>query len=654
MDGWTHSQMKTSTPTSEPDLETSPKAGLLDRALSLFLPKVSDDSRAADRGALLLVIVTAAITVVTAWQLISVMNRGLELSDEGTYLAHAQPATRAVGMASLYGRYTSLLFSLVGQDVAQFRVAGFLLLALAGAACGSGLAAMVTSAQGKRFAPMPTIIAGVVGVNAAFLYYFPWLPTPSYNWLVVASMMWCLGALGWWWTGIVRQNRILAIVAATQIAAGAFLGFMAKFVAGPAMLLAACIVAALLAWREKQSSVFVARFAVPAAATLIALSLFHLIFRSGPADSLQIVRQARDWYRLLDPELYSIRGASKTVVEAIVAAPGRALRLTYTVALLPLLAPIVAHRPRQIRIRGAVYAAAIFVSLSALAFRGYWYGGGAAFPSLGEIGATLLVVLVAVAVAELLVLVLSRTLRRSSLSKRTVPLAIPLVVFAGLTAAIAVPFGSNNGPLVNLSFSLGLVLIMTTVVLIGVTDVHWLTAATFALIVAIGAPVILDGSRAIPYRQRPLAEQNVPVSVGSPPSALYVDAETANYLTTLERGAQSAGFVPGTPLLDFTQFSTTTVWALGGRTPDTVFLGHGSYGPSPEMDSMYARGLELLDLEVFGSAWILAGSYNSPDPKMLSIIGRNFPEDYVKVTEAPWWFTGEVHSLWQPKPETVP
>ncbi len=647
--------MTTSVSPSDEGLDESPPSrGLLDRALDVAFPTTEDGSRSVERGALLLVAATALITVASAWQLLSVMNRGLDMSDEGTYLAHAQPATRAVGMSSFYGRYTSVLFSLVGQDVTRFRVAGFVLLALAGVLCGSGLAAMVTSEPGKRIARMPMVIAAVAGVNAAFFYYFPWLPTPSYNWLVVASMMWAIGSMGWWWAAIVQQKRTLAIVAATQIACGAFFGFMAKFAAGPAILLAACIVAALLAWREGRSSVFLSRFALPVTATLIVLTLVHFIARSGPADSLQIFRQARDWYTLLDPVPYSIRGAIRLVVDFVVASPQRAFSLTYATALLPLMAPLVAREPSQIRVRGAVYAAAIFVSISALAFRGFWIGGAGAFSSLGEIARTLLVVLTAIAVSEIVVLVVSGGLRRATRSPGPLPLAVPLVVFGGLVAAISVPFGSNNGPLINLSFSLGLVLIVTTAVLIGVADSQWLVAAAFGLIVAVGAPLILAGSREAPYRQVPLAQQDVLVSLGSPASELYLDAETATYVTTLEQGARSAGFVPGTPLLDFTQFSTTTVWALGGRTPDTVFLGHGTYGPSPALENLYARGLELLDLEVFDSSWVLVGSFNVPDPTMLSIIGRDFPEDYVKVVEAPWWFTGEVHSLWRPKQEAVP
>jgi hypothetical protein len=633
----------------EQDLDRSTaRPGLLARALAVLFPADSDEVGARRRGVLLLVAVTGVITALTAWRLLGEMDRGLDLSDEGTYLVHAQPASRAVGMSGFYGRYTSMLFSLVGQDVARFRAVGLILLAVAGAVCGAGLVAMVTAAHKDGVGRVPSVIAGLVGVNAALLYYFPRLMTPSYNWLVVGSVMWALGWLGYWWAGIVLQRPVLATVAATQVAAGAFIAFMAKLVAGPMLVVAACIVAVVLAWRERSSAVFVRRFAIPALLATTALTLFHFVFRTGPSDSLEIIRQLRDWYTVLDPVNYSVSGASRAIVDLAIEAPSTALRLTHTVALLPLAAPIVAYRPPQIGLRGAVYAAAIFGSLASLAFRGSWFGGAGAFNSLGEISLTFVVVLGAIAVSELIVLAIARVTDKNRAARRAGSVEIPLVVLASVVGIIAVPFGSGNGPLINLSFSLGLVLIAATVVLLAVTDSRWAVAGAFALIVAIGTPLILDGSRAVPYRQRPIAEQTVRVTVGTSASELYVDPDTAHYLTTLQQAAAAAGFVPGTPLLDFTQFSTTSVWALGGRAPDTVFLGHGTYGPSPAMDEMYRRGLERLDLEVFRPAWILAGSNNSPNPAMLSIIGLHFPDEYVKVAEVLWWNTGEVHSLWRP------
>jgi hypothetical protein len=640
----------TTTSTPDQDLDrASLMPGRIKRTLAALFPHDPEGSHARSRGVLLLVIISAAVTAATAWRLLGDMNRGLDLSDEGTYLAHAQPASRTVGMASFYGRYTSVLFSIVGQDVARFRAVGFILLALAGVACGVGLTGMVVTAYQGRAGRLPFVIAGIAGVNGALLYYYPRLLTPSYNWMVAAAVMWAIGWIGLWWTGVVLEKRLLTIIAATQVATGAFFGFMAKFVAGPVLAVVLLLVAVALAWRERRLRLLLwDRFALPAGATMVAWGLFHFVFRSSPSESLAIIRQARDWYTLVDPVNYTVGGALGVMWDLVINAPARAADLTHAVSFLPLLAPLVSASPVHRR-RVPLYAVAIGGTLVSLSFRGNWSGGSSAFMQLGEISLSILVTLFFVAVSELVVLGIARVRGpRSADDTEVVRIEIPLIVFATIAGGLAIPFGSYNGPLLNLSFSLGLILIVTTVLLLVAENRGWFLAAAFGLVVAIGTPLILLDSRLAPYRQRPTAEQTVAVQVGVPPSDLLVDVETATYLTVMQDLASGSGFVAGTPLLDFTHFTTGAVWALGGRTPDTVFLGIGDLAESPEW---IRRGVERLDPDVFATAWLLTGSFpNSPDPGTLSIIGRDFPADYVNVGEALWWHTGEMHTLWRPIP----
>ena len=603
-------------------------------------------NRDAPRTVILLVVGLATlITLVTAFGLLQDANLGLDISDEGTYLAHAQPYSRAVGMSGFYGRYTSLLFDVAGNDVVWFRNLGLLIIVLASATGGAGMAAMATVRMERRLPPVPIGIATLVGANAGLLYYFPHLLTPSYNWMVLAAVTWTIGWLGLWWASAVLGNRRLAITAAASAATGMFFAGMAKAPAGPAMILAALIVAGVGALLVVELRPFLRGFFTVTGITLVAWLAFHFILRSGPSETLQIIRQVQEWNTLNDPVLYTFSGATRAMLQLLLEAPVLVARLSFGVALLPLMGPLVAGRPSDYSKRAPLYAAAVSGCIAATAFAGRWQGGGSGFFSLGDVTITLLVTVVAVAVTEIGLLGLAHYRGRFEDGPRTIE--VSLLGIVGAIGVLAIPFGSNNGPLINSSISLGLVLVVAVVLLLAAGSDGLLIAATgLALVVALAAHVIVEGGRERPYRQQAAAEQTVPVALGVPQTLLLLDPQSAEYFERMKSHAKEAGFEPGTPLLDFTDFSTGTVWALGGRTPDTVFLGFGRH---PDVDGWVTAGLERLDPDVFDDSWLLTGDLEtSPNPKLLSVLDREFPADYVKIGEAVWWQTGETHTLWRP------
>jgi len=612
--------------------------------LAARLRTVGDIVASAERrGVLALVAFTVVVTVVTVLRMMAEMNHGLDLSDEGSYLTNAQPHSRSLG-TTFYGRYTSLLFFLADYDVARFRVLGLIVLAAAGVVCGIGLAAMVSTSTERPLDRLSMTIAGLVGLNAALLYYFPRLLTPSYNWLVVTSILWGVGWLGVWWWAVAQRWRDWTVVAATQVATGAFLAFMAKYAAGPALFVVTLVVVGSAALIHRRWSIAIWRFAIPAGSMLAGLILFHFLARSGPSDSLEIIRQGADVGAIVDPAKYSLSGAIRGMWDFVRDAPNRTSELTLGVAWLPILGPLISSDPAKPATRTSIYGIGAIGSLAIVGFRGLWVGGQFAFVPLGTVAMVLLVTLFAVALAEVAVMIIAR-LRAREPGWGFATFEIPLVAIAVVGASLAIAFGSGNGPLIVLSFSLGLALMAVAAILFS-SGVRGLTiAASIALLIAVGTALVLDDARDVPYRQLPVAEQTVAVQVGVPSSELLVSTATAEYLTAVQGFFDDAGFQAGTPILDFSNFTPGAVWAVGGRAPISGFLAVGNL---PTTNAWAEAGLSRLDPE-FAASWLITGSFpGSADPTLVSILGRQFPADYKPIGEAVWWHTGELHTFWRP------
>ena len=121
-------------------------------------------------------------------------DRGLQMTDEASYLLIAADPWRMGGHGTFYGFVLHPLWGIAGGHVAGFRVAGFLILALA--TLGLCLTAVRRVASEN---PPPFLVQGAVPLflAGAFAFFSDGVRTPHYNWVVlVGAMIWCVGLLG--------------------------------------------------------------------------------------------------------------------------------------------------------------------------------------------------------------------------------------------------------------------------------------------------------------------------------------------------------------------------------------------------------------------------------------------------------------------------
>ncbi|MET3361451.1 hypothetical protein [Bradyrhizobium ottawaense] len=131
-----------------------------------------------------------AFAVVLASNLILKMDRGFDFTDEAFYLMLAQRPAEYDLVLGLFSYAIRPLYLLAGESVSAFNRLGAVILAGLGVSLGW---AVVTRLKLSWRDPDAILIAGTA-LLAPFLYYTYWLPTPSYNWLVlVAGWMLALG-----------------------------------------------------------------------------------------------------------------------------------------------------------------------------------------------------------------------------------------------------------------------------------------------------------------------------------------------------------------------------------------------------------------------------------------------------------------------------
>src|SRR5215207_4705503 len=136
------------------------------------------------RGRGLVAVASAATvlgTVVVLGTIVAFANRGFDLTDEAYYILSMQEPAAYRMTSSLFGYALRPAYLLLGGSITGLRIFGVLAIGLF-----------------LRSRPVPRVPATVlVAAGAALpaMYYGFWLPTPSYNWLVLAAALLLLPAI---------------------------------------------------------------------------------------------------------------------------------------------------------------------------------------------------------------------------------------------------------------------------------------------------------------------------------------------------------------------------------------------------------------------------------------------------------------------------
>jgi hypothetical protein len=547
---------------------------------------------ARGRGLIAAATVLAAAAVLAA--VLAFAGRGFDLTDEGYYVLSMQEPAAYRMTSTLFGYALRPVYLLLGGSIFGLRVFGALALAALGAAAMALVLASRQSSPAERGSgTMRSMVEGarpaggvtaLVAAGAALpaMYDGFWLPTPSYNWLVLAAalLLWPAILL------LAERDRGPALPAALAALAG-LIAALAKppTAAAYAVLFLA---AAILVLREPRRIAAVLGLAFGfTAAGLAALALLL------PLET--VWAQTKGYMEMHGVAPPAGRGPAGDLLAFLIHPRG------WPFVAAAVAAGLAARRgldPRTRRIAAVLAGAAIAAgTILALAFP--------VFPALGP-------GMAAVAYGAIALALLMGADRRLCL-------ALALAALLPLGAAV----GTTNDTASQTSLHAGLFGLVALAAAASARPAWIAPLAALALVLVTGCAVWKGAAK--PYRlAAPLWRQTEQVEIGRH-GTLKLDPRTAAFVRALREGANRKGFCPGDPVVDLSGELPGVAVALGGRTPGLQWL----FGGYPFSETLASWVLSGVDEGTKRRAWLVVGEGRIAfQPAFIASLGFNVPDSY--------------------------
>lgn len=565
--------------------------------------------------------------------------RGFDFTDESYYFLNYLHWREFTGALSFFGAYLEWPFRLLGQSVSGIRIFGLALLL----ACSAFFTREALSYWARREGSESTVCWPFILVGmAASLFYFSHLSTlraPSYNLLALCSMLMATGLL----FRLLEQRGPIVHARATMFFYGVALGVcgLSKASSGVLLILSHALFF-MLANRE---------WRVNHLAKLLTLSLAGVL-----ANFVALQWAHPQWLPML------LQGVSAQGMDGSHGLPLLVAKLGRNILeMLPQLVPLavaaeigVAWLAKRAGAAGPHATSILVVAIVGACSVGLIWGSPHWWlPLLGLVA--------------LLLWTVGAVSRASGKSGRDTATNLALMVLL-ISLPIAYSFGTNMSVLDHSQMAAVFPLTAITLQLVRLYRLGLLRRiALIACLTALCLPTLAIQFRAATdiqhtYRQlSALADQTLPVQIGSADTTLLVDAETRKTLHSVINAARAAGFVHGETILDFTGDGPGLIYALGGRPLGKAWLLGGLKG-SPDMAKTL---VEKLPGSAVRSAWLLS-SDNNPRaikgwPQLLEArVGPDSHELVATVTiRAPYrWGEGTPDRLsvqiWKPRSPTLP
>ncbi|MDN5006371.1 hypothetical protein ACFQZO_36730 [Bradyrhizobium sp. GCM10027634] len=503
-------------------------------------------------------VVLLASATVLASSLILKMDRGFDFTDEAFYLMLAQRPAEYDLILGLFSYAIHPLYLFAGQSVSAFnRIGAFI---LSGLGVSLGWAVLMRLKLSWRD-PDAILIVGTA-LLAPFFYYTYWIPTPSYNWLVLVAG-WIL-ALGL----VLLQSvpAVSAFVAALAIAIALFTRPLNATAYGAIYLLGI-----LCAFPDNR-----ARLAQLGRTFLFGSGFLLALAASLPLGT--IVNQINGYFAVFGgshPNPFSMRDQQ---IEFL-----REGWVWWTSAALLLVCMFARYSGRTLVARWGEWAAFSVVVLLGLSLlrRSFDPGNCYVFSVLGGGGFAML----------------------SIACRRDISLKwIALLALIGVIPWAAT-LGSAGRVCLQVAFFPGLslmVLIIATALVLPRS--FGLTLAGF-----VGLYLVYSATAAglaSPYRlAAPLGLQTLPTEVGTS-STLKLDERTRRFIQMLQADVASRGFCRDDLAIDLSGEVPGAVFAIGGRMPVFPWIFAG-YPSSHRLASEYLR---MVGPERLRRAWLILGT----------------------------------------------
>lgn len=596
---------------------------------------------------LLFAVIPLVMLVTMVGYLVSVADRGFDITDEGYYLLNARyPTMSTLAEVSSFGYYTGILYRLAGGEIFLFRILGIGCLLSAGGLFSVSVVRTVNR-QLDIADPRSILLGKVSFIMVGTLLYYAWtIVTPSYNLLILAALLTAVGALLFGLEESLNRpsgSRIpLAWFGLTGLAIG--LGVLSK--ASSAVLLASMLLLAVLVWPGLDRGQR-ARATIALVAGGAAIGLLHALFFQAPLAYLDAVQLGIRSKVILDPR-YGVGmigrvGAELTVMGRSVADHYGWWYLLWPVVVI-LAGRLVEGQRRKARLVELVCVSGLCVALWA----GYRWGGYLGASSRFSESVTYFswaILLIAAGVSAALV-----SIHRFQELDRHRSIRLITVALLCLAMPVVFAFGTNNHILTAASTA---VAPLFAAILVGLslmtkaTGGRWVSVLGVAGL-AVTAAISVTTAGVKPYRLNgSLSAQVVDTDIGVPPTRLRLDEESHQFFVDMKRLAMDCGFSPGDEIIDLSQRSPGIVFALGGRSPGTAWYA-GGYPGSAQATAFW---LSLVSQQRRARAWLLTAPESkhglAPAPT-LQPFGITFPDDFVYCGTVTWPLLRKDLQLWRP------
>jgi hypothetical protein len=569
--------------------------------------------RAGALGPLVLAGVSAVLFLFT-W---AMLDRGIDLTDEGYYLNSAATPELYPYNITQFGKLLHPLLLLVDHDVALMRVINFFSLL----SCQLAVVLRSLEAVGERLTLSKVSRWVVVSafVVSALLFYCIWLPTPNYNSLnVLGASLFASAAIGWQrgkggttdLADILIGGVGLAICALVKPSTGALLI--------PLVLLAG-------ATSLKRTVLFTAGVGVASAAIVAA----YLLIAIGSPEAIQqsylgnLTLTGGMLGGGMNFDRYLWRSAPF---------PGESLHIGAVMLLSATLYLTLVGKPANATVRLCLQAAAFAGLVASCVWVQF-------FPDTWNRPVTWTTGLMATAFAA------CHAVRdRSAIDGTLLRLAAIMILIP-----FAVGFGSNTGMTRSAGQAAGIWTAGSILTVAALMRGEILRAAVWwvSVMAVVSTGVVLSWAQYFPQRQSAaLWTQESRVAVRGGKHALRVDAASAAYFDRLAAAARRNGFTGRTPVIDLTGTSPVTIYMLGGNALGWAYLASGY----PGSQNLLEKTLALSRKEDVKRAWLLVAS-DGLSPDALRSFGLAFPDDYELVGRAQPGVGGAEQTLWRPRPD---
>ena len=544
---------------------------------------------------------------VVAW-LLKLANYGFDFSDEGYYLVWMSNPFDYDWSTTQFGFIYHPLFSLLDGNIASLRQCNILAIFF--------LSWLLIDTLFKKACPefvkasLQRLVLSSGFAVVSMVYFAPWIPTPSYNSLGLQAML--ITATG---VLLAEPTRALrSVFGWVMIGAGGWLAFMAK--PPLAAALGGCVFVYLVMSRKIDSLLM--GLSITIAALLLIVSAF--IIDGAVGDFFERVRTGGKYSALAGAgysigDIFRIDRFSLSRLDILIFGAVTVVSL--------LSACLVTFR------QSAFKGLGVLLSVALLAVNLAWlFGLKILNVALG--GFQGLIVFAIPTAAVLLCLVV----RQVKLSLDQCALSLLFIVFPHVFA-----FGTNGNYWQVGSYA-GVFWVVSGLVLIAPNISNsGLRIALFPLALAAQVVTVMLVQAGVenPYRQtQSLRLSAEAIDVGSPGSSLFLSGGYADYIANSKASADSAGFEPGTPVLDLTGQSPGLLYAMRAISVGYPWIA-GGYPGSLEVATL---GLKHVACDKLASAWLLMepGGPRALSSDLLGTFGGALPEDYQVVAS---WDTAE-------------